>query len=173
MAVEIAENVHETSESIGELGELAVQLGELICDMKTSGDDSLVTWNSTLGVGVRQIDEQHMVLVELLNSLYAAMKSGQGEAVLSGLLDDLVQYTVYHFDTEEKLMDRYSYPDKPAHRKEHEALKKQVADFVEQFKSGKVPMSNDILHFLKSWVVNHIKRSDKRYGPFFNQKGLV
>ncbi len=172
-AVHIAENVHETSDAIEALGELAVQLGELIQDMKSSGSDTLVSWNSTLSVGVREIDEQHMRLVELLNTMYAAMKSGRGESVLAKLLDELVRYTVYHFDSEEKLMDKYGYPDKPAHRKEHEALKKQVGEFVGKYKKGEVPLSGDLIHFLKNWVVNHIKRTDKKYGPYFNKKGLV
>ena len=40
------------------------------------------------------------------------------------------------------------------------------------FKQGKATITNDILIFLKDWVVNHIKKTDKRYAPFLREQGL-
>ncbi len=172
IAVDIAEGIHESSKAIGQLTTLTVQLGELIRDMQTRQGDTLVSWTSSLSVGVREIDEQHVKLVELLNKLYAAMKSGKGNDALGKILNDLVEYTVYHFDHEEKLFARLGYPQAQAHAREHAALKAKVSEFAAAFKAGKAKVTTDILNFLKDWVVNHIKVTDKKYSPFLNSKGL-
>lgn len=40
------------------------------------------------------------------------------------------------------------------------------------FQKGKVGLSIDVLIFLSGWLQAHIKGVDKKYGPFFNEKGL-
>jgi len=50
---------------------------------------ALLTWNDRLSVGIREMDEQHKILVELTNQLYDAMGTGQGDHVKSGVLNSL------------------------------------------------------------------------------------
>ncbi|EGJ49683.1 bacteriohemerythrin [Desulfocurvibacter africanus] len=172
IAVDIAGGIHKSSRAIGQLTTLTVQLGELIRDMQASQGDTLLTWTATLSVGVREIDQQHVKLVDLLNQLYAAMKAGKGNNALVKILNELVDYTVYHFDHEEKLFAKYGYPQASAHAREHAVLKTKVSEFAAAFKTGKVQVTTGILNFLKNWVVNHIKGTDKKYSPFLNSKGL-
>ncbi len=172
IAEDIAAGIHESSAAFEQLTALAVQLGELIRDMQASQGDVLMSWSASLSVGVREIDRQHQKLVELLNRLYAAMKSGQGQDTLGKLLGELVDYTVHHFGHEEKLFARHGYPEAKAHAREHEALKAKVGEFAAAFKAGKAQITTDILNFLKNWVINHIKGTDKKYAPFLNSKGV-
>ncbi len=172
IAVNIADGIHDSSRAIEGLTDMAMRLSDLIQDMKSNNGNTLVSWSSSLSVNVREIDSQHKKLVELLNQLYSSMKAGKGSSVLKKLLDELVQYTIYHFDNEERYLKQYGYPDLEKHKREHEKLKAQVADFSKQVSMGKATISTDIINFLKNWVVNHIKRTDKLYSGFLNKNGL-
>jgi hemerythrin-like metal-binding protein len=173
VAEEIASGIHESDRAIQELTSLASELNVLIGDFRSGQtQDTLVSWNSALALDIQEIDEQHKQLLRMVNDLYAAMKSGKGKSVQEKLLGDLVKYTVFHFDNEERYFDRFGYPQTAAHKAFHGKLKQQVAEFQEKFRRGQATVSLDLLKFLKDWVVNHIQREDKKYAPFMKQHGL-
>jgi hemerythrin len=132
----------------------------------------LMQWNDALSVKVKEIDTQHKNLVGYLNDLHFAMSQGKGKEVLQSLLVRLVAYTQVHFAAEEKYMKQWSYPGYVAHKGEHEAFVKKVAEFQTKFEAGQVALSIEVVTFLKDWVANHIQGTDKKYGPFFNKNGL-
>ncbi len=78
----------------------------------------LLTWNRSLSVG--EIDEQHIKLIYMANALDDAMKTGNGNSVLSMIFSGLVSYTATHFRDEERLMAAYGYPELALHKKQHE-----------------------------------------------------
>lgn len=134
---------------------------------------ALIQWNSTLSVNITQIDNQHMKLVELVNTLHDRMKEGKGKAALSGILNELTNYTVYHFKTEEDLFRKYNYPQTDAHLKEHDALVQQVVKLKADFDNGKSVLTLDVMNFLKDWLTLHIMGDDKAYTPFLKSQGIV
>ena len=69
-------------------------------------------------------------------------------------------------------MTQFNYPDLASQKREHAAFTDQVMAFKKDFDSGKVALSVQLTSFLKNWLVQHISGSDKKYGPFFNSKGL-
>ncbi|MFZ5425419.1 MAG: bacteriohemerythrin [Thermodesulfobacteriota bacterium] len=173
VATEIADGIHDSAHAVHQLTELSRELSVLIADFKSGMQaDVLMPWTSELATGVRIIDDQHRVLVDMVNKLYAAMKSGQGKGVLEKLLDGLAEYTVQHFGTEEKYFDQFKYSETTQHKRIHEDLKGKVVDFINQYKSGKANVSMDLMNFLKDWLVNHICKTDKRYVKTFLDGGL-
>jgi len=172
-AEDISHAMHDSARDIEELGSMVVDLSTLIQDLKSDrGADTLINWTSDLSVGLQEIDTQHKKLVDLINRLYAAMKTGQAQDVLSRLLDSLAEYTVYHFSHEEKYFDRFGYPETSSHKKAHESLKSQVTRFIERFRSGKEQVSTELMDFLKDWLTTHIKSVDKKYSAFLRQHGV-
>ena len=133
---------------------------------------ALMTWSEQLSVNIKQVDSQHMKLVELLNNFHDAMKVGKGREAMGKTFSELLEYTSYHFVTEEDIMKKHGYPAFPAHKKEHEALTKKVADLSERFSRGEAIISADTMTFLKNWLYDHIVGSDKKYAPFLNSKGV-
>jgi hemerythrin len=132
----------------------------------------LFAWNESYNIGIKTIDTQHRKLVDILNSLYDAMGKGQANQVLGRILDELIQYTVVHFSTEERLFKQYGYPDSVAHKKEHDDLTAQVKKLQTDLKSGKITLSMQLGTFLKDWLKNHILQTDKKYAPFLIAKGV-
>lgn len=133
---------------------------------------ALVTWSDKYSMNIKEIDEQHKNLVRMINELHDAMLHAKSKEVALGIINEMAEYTQYHFSTEEKYMVQYRYPEYTAHKKEHDKFIKQVGDFKKDYESGKAGLSFDLLNFLKDWLVTHIQESDKKYSPFFNEKGL-
>jgi hemerythrin-like metal-binding protein len=133
---------------------------------------ALIQWNPALSVNIAQIDNQHMKLVDIVNNLHDRMKEGKGKTILSGVLSELADYTVYHFKTEEELFKQHSYPKSDAHILEHNTLVQQVLKLKTDLDGGKTVITNDVMLFLRDWLSNHISGSDKAYMPFFNSKGV-
>jgi hemerythrin len=130
------------------------------------------TWEEKYSVGVKAIDEQHKKLIDLINTLYEAMRSGKGKEVLTKTIDSLIDYTKYHFDAEEKLMNSHGYPDVLPHKQEHKKLTDQVIQIQEKYRQGNAAVSVELSSFLKDWLSSHILGTDKKYTKFFNDKGI-
>lgn len=133
---------------------------------------ALVDWKEVYVVNVREVDAQHKKLVELINELHEAMKIGKAREALSKVLNDLVDYTVYHFATEEKYFDTYEYPESEIHKNQHCELVEQVAAIQKKYESGEKVLTIDVMNFLRDWLHDHIVGSDKKFGPFLNSKGV-
>ncbi len=126
---------------------------------------SLITWTPQFSVNVPELDAQHQKLIDMVNQLHDAMTKRQGKAVLQPLFNRLVQYTVEHFATEEKYMQKAGYEDFAQHKAEHDNLKKQVADLKQKFESNQVSITLEVMTFLEKWLTNHIMKTDKKYAP--------
>jgi hemerythrin len=132
----------------------------------------IMEWSNDLSVGIIELDSQHKRLINLINDLHEAMSNGSGRAVLSPVLNGLVQYTATHFQAEEKYMKQFQYPAYAAHKAEHDSLTKKVLDFKHRFDSGQAMLTVELMTFLKSWLRSHILENDKKYGEVFKQQGL-
>jgi methyl-accepting chemotaxis protein len=132
----------------------------------------LITWNDSIKVNVSQFDRQHKNLVEMINKLHRAMKTGQAGSAIKGILSELVDYTKTHFRAEEDLMRRHGFEGLAKQEKQHQALMEKVAATQEKIAAGNAMLSMEVMDFLKKWLVHHIQGEDKQYGPFFNAKGI-
>jgi hemerythrin-like metal-binding protein len=133
---------------------------------------ALVTWDKTYSVSVRKMDEQHQKLFALINKLHDAMKQGHGQATVEETVRELVAYTASHFRAEEEVLRKANYPGFAAHQLEHQKYIAKVNQFAEDIKSGKPASSIAVLGFLKDWLADHIKRTDRSYSAHLNAQGV-
>jgi hemerythrin len=129
-------------------------------------------WDDRLSVGVKSIDDQHKELVKMVNQLAEAMAAGKGQDAMGQVFNGLVKYTVSHFAHEEKLMSDHAYPQAVDHKKQHSDLKAQAIGLQNKAKEGGTVVTMETLHFLKDWLLHHIKGTDKAFGSFLNTKGV-
>ena len=132
---------------------------------------SIFDWNDRFSVGISDIDDEHKFLVGFINQLNDAMRVGRGSQELGSILDQLVEYTIFHFGHEEQLMKAYAYPERAYHINEHLKLTQQVADFQIKFQGGQSRLSIQLVNFLKEWLSIHILVEDKKMCAFLIKKG--
>lgn len=133
---------------------------------------SLLAWSDIFSVGVKEIDEQHKRLLDIVNRLDDAMQGEADRATLGQILDDLVDYTKTHFAYEERLMDQYRYSLSQRHRLEHQHLVRAVVDIQHKFETQGAALTSEVMILLRDWLSRHIMNSDRLFGRELNAKGF-
>lgn len=133
---------------------------------------SFFTWKDEYSVRIREIDDQHKKLVAMINELHQALATGKGRDVLGNILQQLIDYTRYHFSSEERLMEKYDYPGYVEHKEIHARLTDKVLELQKEFESSDVKRSIEVARFLQDWLNKHILQTDKAFGPFLTKKGV-
>ena len=128
-------------------------------------------WNDTYSVGFKLIDDQHKILLSLINDLYVAQSFGTLQTAIIGVLEKLAAYTVYHFNSEKELFAQYNYPKTSEHLAEHDYFVDQVKAFQKVLITDGTKLSLKTIDFLKDWTITHILGWDKEFGEFVKQHG--
>ena len=132
-----------------------------------------IIWTDDLSVGIKIIDEQHLKLINYINTLDNLLQSGESQSLLYNVIFGLEMYVAIHFATEEKLMAAYNYQDSTAHRAEHRQFILAVRKFRVNSDAGNAKISEDIHTFLNKWLMNHILKTDKELGNGLIKKGVA
>lgn len=123
-----------------------------------------IQWTTTMSTGVSELDEEHRRLIEWINRLTAAMKSGNGRQEILEILTFLVRYAEEHFTNEEHCMNRHRCPAAKANRKAHSEflyMVSEMRDAVER--DGPTWLSMMQLNAaLGEWLRSHIMHVDVR-----------
>jgi len=118
-------------------------------------------WKDNLRVGIAEIDDDHLSLIESLNQLHDAMAAGADRQVLLPLLSRLIVRSEDHFLHEEIVWEAAHYIDLDRHKEQHADLLRTVHEFRAKYAAGRIAMSLDVLIALRGWIENHIFVSDK------------
>ncbi len=109
-------------------------------------------------LGHKQIDKEHLVLFNLLNFCQSNNKGTED------VLDELVQYCINHFESEEMVM--VGYPQKESHIESHNQF---VLDLTMNMYIS--PNKQKVVDIINKWINEHIKVHDKSFVNWKNNKG--
>lgn len=131
------------------------------------GDNmAIFTWEDRFLTGVPQIDQDHLHLVKLLNTLHDDFINHSSADRLNALYFELIDYATYHFAAEEQLMQQHGYPAAAAHKREHALFAGEVAEIHANHLKRQHPLFLEVLVFLQNWLTSHILQSDIALGRF-------
>ncbi len=117
-------------------------------------------------IGNAEIDDQHRTLMQLAEQFNTAIKAHRPGPEIARRFDELVEYTRFHFATEEGWMERHGYPGLSDHRRQHAGLIEEVGHIRERLAQGGELV---VLQTIKDWLVGHIASSDRAMGRFLAQ----
>lgn len=132
-------------------------------------EKDLVTWDNSYSLGLDKIDEQHELLLVLVNKIWRTIISRADKKQIFALIKELEVYSIIHFAEEEAYMLEVNYPNINEHKQIHKQfIKRVVMEKTIAIKEGH--LSLDILYFLKDWLINHIKGSDMLFSEYVKKR---
>lgn len=133
----------------------------------------MFNWKEEYSVGVKAIDDQHKELFNLGNMIYNKIKSNNKDKMedVKLIIKRLHEYTIYHFEYEESLMEKYNYRDYFQHQNSH----KDFIDALDNMEDLDMLINQDkalvdMLNFVLEWITKHILKEDMQYKEFFLNK---
>lgn len=132
---------------------------------------AFIPWSAAYDVGIPLIDRQHEGLAKTISDFYAVIQSEHRREEIFFLLNNLVRYAEEHFRDEEALMEAGHYPELARQRIEHEKFVRRVFDLAASYQRHEAEIDEKVMEFLKSWLIDHILKEDRKLGVFFTQKG--
>lgn len=119
--------------------------------------------SAELLTGIGEIDAQHQLLFDSVSRLEGAVAGKERWDAVHYALTDLTDFAHIHFSVEEALMRLHDYPDFEAHLAEHRRFTRKLAEFTER--SVRTDVADDMIEFLRKWLIHHIGETDKAYLP--------
>jgi len=124
---------------------------------------ALIKWRDSYSVGVDQFDEEHKVIVKLVNEMFEIVKESDVNITVNYEVDQLAEYTRKHFANEEAAMEKAGFALLDEHKTIHKKLMEEVTDFKEQIENNTAGINSAFYLFLRDWLLNHILEEDMKY----------
>lgn len=126
-------------------------------------------------VDIPEIDEQHETLFEILGKiptvapdLYKPLDDEQIDDFID-IIDELREYAMLHFRTEESCMQEIDYPELAAQKHEHSRFIDAVTRMEAELMNGSSIPPVKIHNFIHDWCRDHIITLDKPFGDFYKK----
>jgi hemerythrin-like metal-binding protein len=123
-------------------------------------------WKDGYSVGIASIDTQHKKLISLINDIAESITGGQEGLITGNLLNELEQYSIYHFSQEEILFQEYGYGKAKEHEEGHEAYIRGIQSLRTSWSSSDNAATIPTIAYLKKWLENHFQKDDMDYAGF-------
>ena len=135
---------------------------------------AFMQWTHDMSVGVPELDDDHRVLISVINEL--AENRGQEDkvSVLRGCFSHLRSYAEFHFAREEAVMRTVGYGALEEHQVEHRAFEAKMRELGTRLDSDPDEAIGEInaklLAYLRGWLQHHILVIDMGYRPLVEGK---
>lgn len=128
---------------------------------------SKIVWDDSLSVKIKEIDEQHQRWISIINELHDCLMDGRGLTdIARKSLKAMEDYGLFHFDFEEKYMEKIGYPELEQHKREHAVFLRQIQKVIQQEKNGELLLNTTVMKMLMNWLTDHIVACDKKYSKY-------
>lgn len=125
----------------------------------------MLVWKDSYATGVEIVDTQHKHMFDIGNKIYKLLKDDfcvDKYDKVTEILEELKQYTRYHFETEEQYMLDTQNKGYFIQKVEHDKFLVKLDGFelgdLEEVTDKDI---EDLLTFIFEWVLEHILKKDK------------
>jgi len=127
-------------------------------------------WKEEYNLEIDIINAQHKKLVDIINRLYQSFIDKNHNNILADIIDELIDYTKYHFSVEEEYFAKHNYQKAKEHILYHRDFVRKISEFKADVDAGKMSTVYKMMTFLQDWLVNHIIKEDVQYVPALKGK---
>ena len=136
---------------------------------------SLIPWREEYALGISEIDEQHQKILAIINKLSDLFneKRHKDQAEIDQVIQELSDYAIYHFQTEEKYFQLFNYEKAKEHISVHDLYRTKVDEWRKRYNIDQdEKVFFEISNFLQEWWIWHINNTDRAYVPFMKANGV-
>jgi hemerythrin len=128
-----------------------------------------VEWTEKYSVGNPLVDAYHHIFFQMVDEFRTALEQ-ETPPDMEDRIAFLVDYTLMHFESEEKLMQKAGYPDFEAHQQTHQVFRDKMVDLQRRYRldPGAVK-ADELLCLVQDWFANHILGMDMEFKPFLGK----
>lgn len=132
-------------------------------DVALNESNLFIKWRPIYETKHKIIDNQHKELVNIINELYLSTinNANDSNGAFIKAVKKCIDYTQYHFKTEEKIMDLINYSDAENHKAMHKNFCMELVNQIRKYEEGQPFVANKFLKYLKDWLLEHIAFRDK------------
>jgi len=125
----------------------------------------MLVWKDEYSIGVELIDAQHQRLFEIGNDIYNLLENylldDKYDKIML-IIQELKDYTKYHFKTEEEYMMQIKYPKFFSQKVAHDDFINKIEEFeLQDIDQDQEKYIRELLEFVFTWILEHIVRQDK------------
>lgn len=135
---------------------------------------AVFAWSDEYGVNVFAMDKHHKKLFSIINELYDLMATSAGDDKIIKIINELLEYTQYHFSEEEQMMTQIKYPDLVAHQQLHRDFTAKLRDYQKAAQNGMaIFVAVKVADTGMSWLKAHILKADAGYKAYMAERGIA
>lgn len=124
----------------------------------------MLDWKNEYEIGIKMIDEQHKHLFEIGNRAYELLKdefSIDKYDKIVDIVNELKEYTKYHFRCEEDYMIKINYKRYRIQKTAHDNFIKKIYSIdLKKIDENQNKYIEDLLKFVFNWIIEHILHED-------------
>jgi hemerythrin len=131
----------------------------------------LLTWNESFRVEIKSVDIQHQKWFEIINRLDKINQCKECDN-LKNILEELLKFTETHFKYEEIYFEKFNFSGSENHKNEHKVFIERLLSYKVDVDNGTEILSDEVMQFIRDWVINHVKETDHGYIQNFHKNGF-
>jgi hemerythrin-like metal-binding protein len=120
-------------------------------------------------LGVPILDVQVREFIAAATKLYHAVMEGQDPNSARVEIEGLAAIARFHFAMEEKMMERHAFDELEAHVRQHRHFQDVLKEYEEFASSGQTGRAKDAVTDMRTWLQNHIAKSDKAFADHIRE----
>jgi len=131
-------------------------------------------WKERYMLHIEEIDKQHKKLFEIGARVYyltQADSTYDRYDEIMAVIQELLDYTQYHFKYEEELLEKHNFPRLSIQIKEHNYFVAKIKSLLDRdIDEDQTETLQDIVNFLSEWISTHITFEDRQYADVLRGK---
>lgn len=137
-------------------------IGKMISESKK---EDAFAFTDQYRTGITLIDDEHRRLFEIIKEtndvIEAELVHDKFDAIVH-ILEELKDYTIMHFQDEERYMESIAYDGLPLQRVAHTAFVDRINEInLDDVDDHQKEYLEELIDFLLAWLINHILKMDK------------
>jgi len=124
---------------------------------------TLMNWTQEYSVHNELLDSHHEKLFEMLNKTYEYVMTSPDLDCVLPMVDELSEYTRYHFTSEEQHMREIGFSGLSGHIEKHREFTHTIEALRSRYHDNDLEVARELIILLGEWLLCHVLKEDRKY----------